>query len=271
MEVQLKISLFIYLTIILLANTVSAQCNDILNEVNNQNVCTKIKTYKSEKLTKSPILIVALHGDSSNPSYQYAFANQIAKNTDNVVSIGLLRPGFSDPLKRTSDGDKGETVGDNYDQPRIEQVANVIGKLKKQYQANNVILAGHSGGSAIAAKLIAYYPTLIDHAFIVSCPCNIPKWRADMYQSSQYEGFRGKINAISPVDLVDKISSDTGISIFVGKNDDVAKPYLSKEYFELLKSADKKVNYHVINGNHRLFLNPIIIKEVIAVIADFDQ
>ena len=64
-----------------------------------------------------------------------------------------------------------------------------------------MILAGHSGGSAITASLIALYPHLVDHAVIVSCPCNINAWRKDMYVSSNYDGFKGDLDGISPIDL----------------------------------------------------------------------
>jgi len=176
-----------------------------------------MKTFKSDVITKKPILLIALHGDSpfNNPSYHYRFASQIAQHSENVISVGMLRPGYTDHLNRTSDGIKGDTVGDNYDEPRVKQIAQAIQKLKSHHKASKVILSGHSGGAAITAKLIALYPNLVSHAFIVSCPCNINPWRADMYKKSQYEGFKGKLDISSPIDLVSRISDEIKINILL--------------------------------------------------------
>lgn len=271
-ELSVKFLLLLSISLFFIS-AVNAQCNDSLNEVSVQGVCTKIKTYKSNKITETPVLVVNLHGDSpfNDPSYHYEFANYIAQHSVNTVSVGMLRPGYTDHLKRTSDGVRGETIGDNYDEPRIHQIAQAIVKLKAIHNSKNVILAGHSGGSVITAKLIALYPKLISHAFIVSCPCNISRWRADMYKSSQYEGFKRSLDTISPIKLVDDVSNETGITLFVGKNDKVTKPYLSNEYFSALKKAGKKVDYHVIDGDHELFLNPVILESVVNIVSTYNQ
>ncbi|BBN81481.1 hypothetical protein PA25_14660 [Pseudoalteromonas sp. A25] len=270
----MKFLLFLFLFICLFfAKAIKAQCDNSSDEISVQNVCTKIRTYKSDKIAKTPVLVVALHGDSpfNNPSYQYEFANQVALRSINTVSVGMLRPGYTDHLKRTSDGIRGETVGDNYDESRIHQIAKAIQKLKLYHNSDKVILAGHSGGSAITAKLIALYPKLINHAFIVSCPCNISKWRADMYKSSQYDGFKNSLDTISPIELVENVTNEVDITLFVGKHDKVTKPYLSKEYFDALKQANKNVALHVIEGDHKLFLNQTILDSVVDVIHGYNK
>jgi predicted esterase len=250
-----------------------AECNNILEGVSVQDVCTQIKTFKSETITKNPILIVALHGDSpfNNPSYQYRFASQVAKHSENVISVGMLRPGYTDDLNRISDGIKGNTVGDNYDEPRIKQIAQAIQKLKSHHKASKVILSGHSGGAAITAKLIAIYPELASHAFVVSCPCNINPWRGDMYKKSQYEGFKGDLDISSPIDLVGRISDEMRVNIFVGDKDDVAKPYLSHEYEEALRSEGKQVQIAEIHGGHDIFLNQEVLKSLAGVISGYNN
>ncbi len=250
-----------------------AECSNILEEVNVHNVCTKIKTFQSESVTEKPIMLIALHGDSpyNNPSYQYRFASQVAQKSENIISIGMLRPGYTDHLDRTSDGKRGKTVGDNYDEIRIHQLAEAILKLKSHHNASKIILAGHSGGAAITAKLIALYPKLVNHAFVVSCPCNINSWRADMYKKSQYDGFKGDLDVSSPIDLVNRISDETKVSIFVGDKDDVAKPYLSQEYEMVLKSTNKQVQLTEIPGNHNLFLNKKIIEALIDVVGGYNK
>ena len=74
-----------------------------------------------------------MHGDSpfNNPAYQYRFAKLVASKNSNVILVGMLRPGYTDPLGRTSDGVKGDAIGDNYDKKWVNQVAQAITELKK--------------------------------------------------------------------------------------------------------------------------------------------
>ena len=235
-------------------------------------VTTQIRTYESERLTGNPILLVALHGDSPrrNPSYQYAFARTVAKQVENTISVGLLRPGYRDDADRRSDGVRGEAVGDNYDKPRIDQIAAAIEQLRKHHKAGKIILAGHSGGSAITAKLIAAYPKLVDHAVVVSCPCDIPAWREDMYLLSEYEGFKRPLDVVSPIEVAGSISDKTSVSIFVGDNDPVTKVYLSQAYHEELIRQGKEADLTIIPGEHNIFLHEQIVASIISKIADIN-
>ena len=243
------------------------------DEVVVQDVTTQVRTYFGEGRTEQPVLVVALHGDApfNNPSYQYAFAKLIAAQAPNTIGVGLLRPGYTDGEDRRSDGIRGDTVGDNYDAPRIGQIAAAIQQLEAHYNAGKIILAGHSGGSAITAKLIAAYPDLIDHAFVVSCPCNINAWREDMTKLSGYEGFRGPLDVVSPVDVVADISDETSVSIFVGDKDKTTQEYLSREYFEKLIGQNKKTTLTVLDGEHNIFLHKKIIASVVEAIASLNN
>ena len=189
----------------------------------------------------------------------------------NVIGIGMLRPGYTDHLGRKSDGVRGETVGDNYDEPRIEKIAGAIKLLRAEHNATKVIVAGHSGGSAITAKLIALKPGLVDHAFIVSCPCNINAWRADMLKKTQYRGFSGDLDISSPVDVVNEISDDTGITMFVGESDEVTKPYLSREYKTALSRSGKEAELYMIDGDHEIFLDRQVIESVLSKVNEYNQ
>ena len=250
-----------------------ANCKDTLNEVLVPGTCTKIQTFKSDSLTNTPVLVIALHGDApfNNPSYQYKFASLIAESSKNTVSVGMLRPGYTDHLDRTSDGIKGKTVGDNYDKPRLDQIAAAIEKLKQQYNASKVILAGHSGGSAITAKIIAVFPQLVNYAFVVSCPCNVNAWRSDMTKRSTYKGFIGNIDVVSPVDLVEQIDEETVVSVFIGNQDNVTKPYLSEQYVQALKNAGISSDLYKLDGDHKLFLHKQVIASVKDVITNYNE
>ena len=107
------------------ANLVHAGCEDISNELLADNKCTQISTYRSIDVTDKPVLVVVLHGDSpfNNSGYQYRFAELVANMNANLISVGMLRPGYTDPSGRTSDGVKGDAIGDNYDEKRVTEIA----------------------------------------------------------------------------------------------------------------------------------------------------
>ena len=256
-----------------LANLVHAGCEDILNEIFTGNSCTKIRTYRSADVTDKPILVVALHGDSpfNNPGYQYRFAKIVANKNSNVISVGMLRPGYTDPIGRISDGVKGDAIGDNFDEKRVSQIALAISELKKLYSASKLILAGHSGGAAITANLTSLFPLLIDHAFIVSCPCDVKAWREDMFSLTNKSIFRGNIETLSPINLVDHLSKKTTISIFVGKDDKNTRPILSEKYKKAATKQGSKVTLELIEGQHDIFLSPDIINAITEIVSGYNK
>ena len=197
--------------------------------------------------------------------YQYEFARLIAQHCDNVVSVGLLRPGFKDHLGRKSQGRKGFNVGDNYNRTRIDIIAEYIQALIDEYQPSKVIVAGHSGGAAITAKLIAYYPELVDYAFIVSCPIDINVWRKDMFKLKKYPLFLSELSTESPIDLIYEISEKTIVNVFCGV-DQITQSYLSEEYVERLESVGKRGALSLIKGEHDIFMDDGVLNSVVSTI-----
>ncbi|MGF1723604.1 alpha/beta hydrolase family protein [Photobacterium nomapromontoriensis] len=226
---------------------------------------TTIVNIHQHGLLSRPCLVIAIHGDcpTSPASYQNDFAKEIASRSSNVVAAGLLRPGYKDGQGHRSSGRRGFTVGDNYNRERIDQIANAILDLKYRYSPSKVIIAGHSGGAAITAKLIAYYPDIANFSFIVSCPADINPWRKDMLKLLKYPLFLGKLNVTSPIELVERISDSTGIHVICGADDTVTKPYLSENYVNKLIVSGKQVKYDKIPGAHDLFLSEFVLSSVI--------
>lgn len=267
---SLKFVLMLILLVSFYSQSETANISE--NEVIVGNKRTIIETYKSKKLSKNPILLITLHGDSykRKPSYHYRFAQIIAQLSNNVISIGMLRPGYTDDFNRKSDGIRGESVGDNYDNIRCLQLADAIEKLKLTYKSKTVILAGHSGGSAITAKIIGLRPDLITDAFIVSIPSNINSWRADKYKQRKHRVWKGDLAVVSPMDLIDNISLKTNISIFIGKDDKTTKPYLSIDYHKALEKAGKSSELKIIEGKHNIFKYEQVIDAVLTTIKNYN-
>lgn len=247
-----------------------AECDNSPKNVSIDGTCTRIMTFTSEAKLTNPTLVIVLHGDSpfQPPGYQYIFAKKLALMTKNVVAVGLLRPGYTDPQNRTSGGNKGESIGDSYDIERISQIMLAVDALVERYHPSKVVLVGHSGGAAITANLIGLYPGKIDLAFIVSCPCDVSQWRKDMFALTREPVFEGDIPALSPHTLAKSVSEDTHVTLIVGSQDVVTRPYLSKQYMEQLKESGVPVVLKMVPGGHDILLNTEVLAAVASTLND---
>jgi len=137
--------------------------------------CLVIRTYGESAERTS--LIIFIHGDGyrGGPSdYMYPIAQIFGAK--GVVAVGLIRPGYYDSKDNHSTGNSYREW-DNYQPDVIATVAAAVKVLKNHYKAEYVVLAGHSGGSAISGVIIGKYPGLVNAAVIGACPCNVPDWR----------------------------------------------------------------------------------------------
>ena len=80
------------------------------------------------------VLVIVLHGDLLQPdnSYHYGFAQTVAAQNSGVVTVGLLRPGYSDERGNRSDGEILNATGDNYSAEVVNAVASGTQQLKEQ-------------------------------------------------------------------------------------------------------------------------------------------
>lgn len=153
----------------------------------------KASVFQSEAIGADPILVVVLHGDApfNKPDYQNIFAAKVAATNRDVIAVGLLRPGYTDPQGNTSDGERGATNGDNWNAKNTDAVADAIGELKRRYHARKLVVVGHSGGASLTANILGRHPALLDAALLVSCPCDVEKWRQSMFQLTGEPIFQG--------------------------------------------------------------------------------
>lgn len=174
--------------------------------------------FVSAERSECPILVVVLHGDAPRiePDYHYIFAAKLAASHRNVVAVGLLRPGYTDPEGHTSDGERGEAVGDNFHITNTDAIADVIGELKRCWNARKVVVAAHSGGGTLAANVLGRHPTLIDQALLVSSVFDVEKWRQYMFLQTDVSAFQGRLETLSPIDLIVKMSAKVEVTLMVG-------------------------------------------------------
>lgn len=220
------------------------------------------ETYRGSVLSPNPRLVVVLHGDApfNDPDYHYAFARLIAEENDDVVAVGLLRPGYADPEGHQSPGERGQAIGDNYTPEVVHAVAETVRNLNDVHKPRRVVIVGHSGGAAVAANVLGLATGLIDGAVLVSCPCDVPRFREHMRELRDDATWKSlwevPVQSISPLDLVPDIDPATQIILLVGANDDVTPPALTETYAERLRMTNVAVEVVVLEERgHEMFLD----------------
>jgi len=201
-------------------------------------------------------LVFVLHGDAPfvKPSYHYAFAADAAK-LSGVRAIGILRPGYEDKDGDISPGVRGQTTGDNYTPDRVDAIARAIARIEARYPGARHIVVGHSGGAAIAADLAALRPDLVDGILLVSCPCDLPKWRAFMKKKIPISTFDQPVDSYNSIALVPKLSRTLALSMMVGSADDTAPPDLTQAYAAAARARGIKVDLRILPGKPHDILN----------------
>jgi pimeloyl-ACP methyl ester carboxylesterase len=225
----------------------------------------RISAFVSEEEPESPILVLVVHGDAPfhEPDYQYAFAANVAATHRGVVSVGLLRPGYTDPQGNRSDGERGQGTGDSLNATNTDAIAGAIGELKRRWDARQVVVAAHSGGATLAANVLGRHPALIDKALLVSSIYDVEKWRQHMFEKTGAPVFQGEIETLSPIEQVTGMSDQVEVTLMVGSQDEVAPPGFSEQYEAAARRHAKKVRLIQLEGEgHDIFLNPAVFAEL---------
>jgi predicted esterase len=223
------------------------------------------RVYRSPHVSKHPHLVVILHGDApfENPSYHYALAERATGALDNIIAVGLLRPGYSDGQGGTSQGSRGFAIGDNYSSADIASIAGAIRQLARRYTAQDLTLVGHSGGAAIAADILALYPHLASRALLVSCPCDVSAFRMRMLRVQWNPLWLLPVDAISPKDHVREIPHDTRIRLVAGSNDPITPPWLAYDFQRAVRQHGGNCDVVLLkNLGHDILLEPRVLSEL---------
>ena len=189
-------------------------------------------------------LVVLLHGDVSNgrpADYMYSFADSIARENPGTVAAAVIRPGYYDSAgNRSAGNDYGRR--DNATPASNAAIAGAIRQLKDQYGAGRVIIVGHSAGATAAGAIIARAPGLADTAILVSCACDIQRWRS-------MNGWRMRaVRSESPSTLVDYIPQTTSVVAITGSQDDNTFPALAADYVEELQERGIEARFILAAG-----------------------
>jgi predicted esterase len=224
------------------------------------------KPYFSKVLKDHPTLVVIIHGDApfNKPSYQYRTASLVASQNENVMAIGILRPGYTDPENHHSSGERGLTSADNYTPLVVDRIAYAISRVADLHNAGKIIIVGHSGGAAITANILSRHPTLAQGAVLVACPCNVPEFRVHMKELTKAPNVWDiPVKSLSPHEGAGSVSKKTKVVVISGDQDEVALPRYSQEYYTLLQKQKVPVELINIAGEgHEILLNEKVLEAI---------
>jgi len=104
---------------------------------------------------------------------------------------------------------------------------------------------GHSGGAAQLGSVIGQRAGLVDGAILLSCPCDVKRWRAPNRPFPRSQ---------SPSDFAASTSPATQVIAITGANDDNTYSALASDYVSSLQAAGVNAKFvEVPNaGHHRL-------------------
>src|SRR5579862_7118850 len=225
--------------------------------------CLHIHVYRGAAPVANPDLFVVLHGDLGGPGYHYLAAQTLAQASDSIIAVGILRPGYTDNSGNRSSGVDGRWVGDNYTPQVVDAIAAAIDTLRRKFQPGHVILVGHSGGAAITADLIGRHPRLVDAAVLVSCPCDLPRFRRHMFDVQHQPIWWMPVHSLSPMDLAANVDPSTMVKVIVGGSDNLAPPEMSRAYAARLEQYHVPVKLIELPGApHNILLDPRVLNEI---------
>ncbi len=193
---------------------------------------------------RTETLVVVLHGDTSRGGpvdYAFRWAKNFAGPTETVV--GMARPGYTAYGRKSSGtATRDQTRDQRFNLKEINSIGAAISRLKSHHQPKQLILVGHSGGALIAGVLLGSQPNLIDGALLVSCPCNVIRWRR-AHNRKQLS------SAQSPHKWLKKARLDVRIIALTGSQDSNTFPWLSKKYVEAARKRGIQAEYVEATGS----------------------
>lgn len=140
----------------------------------------------------------------------------------------------------------------------MDAIAQAIDQLKAKFHPARTVLVGHSGGAAITGDVLGRWPSEVDGALMVSCPCDLGAWRKHMLQIQNDPIWSAPVKSLSPIDLANRVLPAVRVRLLVGSLDPVAPPDFSRRYAEALRRHGGDVAVAIIPGlEHDILLEPV--------------
>ncbi len=187
--------------------------------------CIEYKKFKGENEKSLNIIVHGTWKEGTDTLARYApFAEDIAMRTE-VTTIAIALPGYSGSSTNRFTSlvhDGVESLGAKREY--IEFVGELVKALKKKYEASNITYIGHSAGCMMGATLTGLRPALLDNIVCAGGVYDIKKEKPNLK------------DAISIVDVLNKVDKQTKFVLIYGTADDISKPQTTIDFYNLAKS-----------------------------------
>jgi pimeloyl-ACP methyl ester carboxylesterase len=181
-------------------------------------------------------LYAYVHADLNPVGLDHAVTRALRAVDPFAATVVMLRPGYADFRGGQTTPVTHPRPGDAYRREDALALGEALGVLRTRLGAQRVVVIGHSGGAALTANIAALFPGLVDHAVVVSCPCNLPAWRAHQAQVWASRAWLAPYRSLSPHLVADAIPKTTTVSVVVGGRDTNTPPWLHEEFADLVRS-----------------------------------
>ena len=189
------------------------------------NECIEYKKFKGEVEGSLNIIVHGTWKDGTDTLARYSpFAEDIAMRTD-VTTIAVALPGYSKSSTNnftslSHEGVESLAAKKEY----VEFLGELVKALKKKYEAGKITYIGHSAGCMMGATLTGLKPMLIDNLVCAGGVYDIKKEKPQLK------------DAISIIDVLDKVDKQTKFVLIYGTADDISKPQTTIDFYNLAKS-----------------------------------
>lgn len=202
----------------------------------------------SEAPGERRVLVVMLHGDSTGTLEnrhieRWTGIGQSLSAAGRVV-LFLVRPGYRSPAGHSSGW--ANPRDDDYTARNVDRVAQALRQLRQSYQAQKLVLVGHSGGAATSALVLGRHPDIADGALLLGCPCDVPPWRE--HRNSQRGGGSPWSNSLNPLDAVAGLRTGVPIWVATGAQDDNTLPVFGQRWAEAAAARGAQARFEPVPG-----------------------
>lgn len=240
----LFLATIVFASVTTLNSAAAARCEaaDHLKYVNGADHCFAIKTFLPQS-GSAKTLVVVLHGDLSRGGVaDYIFKVAQVAAEAGAIGVAMMRPGYTGDDRRSSGtASRDQSRDDIYRASDTDSMATAVRSLKKHHGVSRVVMAGHSGGAAIAGVMLGRSAPLVDAVVLISCPCDVPRWRDARHR-------KPLANAESPIDHLKSVPKTARIFALTGERDSNTFPWLGRDYVNRAKSIGLAADFIEIPG-----------------------
>lgn len=191
--------------------------------------CIEYKKFNGDSEDKLNIIVHGTWPEGTNTLGRYGpFAESIAFQTD-VSTIAVALPGYSNSSTNRFPALSHEGVNNlSANKDYINFLGDLVEAFKEKYEAKTITYIGHSAGCSMGATLTGIRSELVNNILCAG-------GNYDIHKKTDAK------NLISIIDVLDKVDRQTKFVLVYGTADEISKPEITKEFYEIAKQKGLKV------------------------------